>query len=132
MTRRILLIVIIIEALTFFLAASLHFGVRIIGLNEPQIIPATIVEGLCAIFLSIAAIAIGTHARPARGITIAAHLFCIAGVLLGIGALAMGRGPTTELNFFYHRTILAVLTIMLIILFTSPGRTALRSTLKVE
>lgn len=132
MTRRILLIVIIIEALTFFLAASLHFGVRIMGLNEPKIIPATVVEGLCAIFLSIAAIAIGMHARSARGISIAAHLFCIAGVLLGIGALAMGRGPTTELNFYYHRTILAVLTIMLIILFTSPGRTALRSTLKVE
>ena len=132
MTRKILLIVTIIEAVTFFIAAALHYGLKISVLEEPKIVPARIVETLCGIFLTIAAFAIGRHAKKARGIATAAHIFSIAGVLLGMGALAMGRGPTTELNYYYHRTILVVLIIMLIILFTSTGKVALQAGSKIE
>jgi len=130
--RQFLSIVTILEAFTFFLAGSLHTGIKILSLQEPRIVPAMIVEGLCGIFLIIGAFTIIGHSKAAWGITLAAHIFSIAGVLLGIGALAMGRGPTTELNYYYHRTILAVLIIMLIILFTAIGKSALRSGVRIE
>ena len=51
-----------VYAATFFFGALLHLGVKIpLGftvLEEPQILPATIVEGLCALALTVAAIAV--------------------------------------------------------------------------
>ena len=125
MVRKILLVVIVIEALTFLTAALLHSGIEIPLIHEPKIIPAMIVEGSCGIFLAISAYAIGMHKKRAWKTAIYADIFSIAGVLLGIIALALGRGPTTELNYIYHRTILSVLMIMLIILFTSRVKSEL-------
>jgi hypothetical protein len=130
--KQFLFIVTLLEALTFFLAASLHSGIEVLSMREPRIIPAMIVEGLCGIFLFISACTIIGRSRSGWAITLAAHIFSIAGVLLGIGALAMGRGPTTELNYYYHRTILAVLIIMVIILFNSAGKSALRPDVRIE
>ena len=50
----------------------------------------------------------------------------IAGVVLGMVALAAGLGPTTELNLVYHRVILGVLVMGLVLLVSTPGRRALR------
>ena len=47
------------------------------------------------------------------------------GVLLGIGALAVGAGPSTELNHIYHRVMLVALVAGLTLLLTPPGRAAL-------
>jgi len=38
----------------------------------------------------------------------------------------MKRGPTTELNYYYHRSILLVLIIMLVILVTPKVKKALK------
>ncbi len=56
---------------------------------------------------------------------IVAHAIAIAGVLLGIAALAAGAGPTTPLNVAYHRAILSLLIVGAIVLASSPGRRAL-------
>ena len=45
-------VLMVLEAITFLLAAMLHLGIQFpLGFSEPQIIPDTIVEGLCGIFL---------------------------------------------------------------------------------
>ncbi len=51
-----------VYAATFFFGALLPLGVKIpLGftvLEEPEILPATVVEGLCALALTVAAIAV--------------------------------------------------------------------------
>jgi len=108
----------------------LHTGVQIpLGLAvlaEPTIVPATIVEGLCGLALAIAAFAVFTHKRPAWTAAFAAHAFALGGVLLGITALAIGAGPSTELNTIYHRVMVVALVAVLALLLSPAGRTAFR------
>jgi hypothetical protein len=119
-----------VYATTFFLGALLHLGVTIpLGftvLDEPGILPATIVEGLCGIALAVAAFAVFTRRNGAWTIALAAHAFALGGVLLGITALAFGAGPSTELNTIYHRVMVVGLVAVLALLLSSTGRTALR------
>jgi hypothetical protein len=116
-------------ALTFLLGALLHLGVRIpvgsVVLAEPRIFPATIVEGLCGLFLATGAYAVFTRKTWAWRAITTAHAFALGGVLLGTAALAVGAGPSTELNTIYHRVILAALVVGLVFLLTPTGRAAL-------
>lgn len=95
----------VLYASTFLVGALLHLGWRIpLGftvLAEPKILPATVVEGLCGLALAAAAIAVFTSMRWAWTAAFAAHSFSFGGVLLGMGALAVGAGPSTELNAIY-------------------------------
>ena len=93
-------VLMVLEAITFLVAALLHLGIQLpLGFSEPQIIPATIVEGLCGIFLAVSAYAVIARKTWAWGGAIAAHVFAVAGVLLGIIALALensfARGGTS-------------------------------------
>src|SRR6266487_1013922 len=84
-------VLIVLETITFLLAALLHLGVQLpLGFTEPPIIPAAIVEGLCGLFLALSAYAVFTRRTWAWSIATAAHVFAVAGVLLGITALALG------------------------------------------
>jgi hypothetical protein len=116
-------------ALTFFLGALLHLGVRIpLGftvLAEPRIIPATVVEGLCGLGLAVGAYAVLTRKGWAWSVLTGAHGFALGGVLLGITALALGGGPSTELNTIYHRVMLVALVAGLALLLTPTGKAAL-------
>lgn len=56
---------------------------------------------------------------------VAAHAFALGGVLLGTVALAVGAGPSTELNTVYHRVMLVALVAVLALLLTPAGRSAL-------
>lgn len=120
--RWFLQLLVILNAGTFLLFALSHAGISIpLGfalLAEPRIIPATIVEGLCSSFFAVSAYAVLTHRGWAWPITTAAHLFSLGGVLLGMAALAAGRGPRTETNDLYHRVMLGVLSAGLILLLT--------------
>ena len=119
-------VLMVLEAITFLLAAMLHMGIQFpLGFSEPQIIPATVVEGLCGIFLAVGAYAVFVRKSWAWQGAVAAHVFAVAGVLLGITALALGAGPSTEVNTIYHRTILVVLVIVLGLLLTPGARAAL-------
>jgi len=117
-----------IYAATFFCGALLHLGVRIpLGFSviaEPTIIPATFVEGLCGLALAVAALAAFTHKSWAWTAAFAAHAFALGGVLLGITALAVGAGPSTELNTIYHRVMVVALVAVLTLLLSPAGRTA--------
>jgi hypothetical protein len=119
-------------AVTFFLGALLHLGVRIpLGftvLAEPGILPATIVESLCGLALLFGAFAVLTRASFAWTAAFAANAFALGGVLLGVAALALGGGPSTELNTIYHRAMLVTLVAVLALLLTPAGRTALSGT----
>jgi hypothetical protein len=119
-----------VYAATFFLGALLHLGVRVpLGfavVAEPVILPATIVEGLCGTALAIAAITVLAHTNGAWTVATAAHAFALGGVLLGITALAVGAGPSTDLNTVYHRVMVVALVAVLALLFSPAGRSALR------
>jgi hypothetical protein len=119
-----------VYAATFFLGALFHLGVRVpLGfavVAEPVILPATIVEGLCGTALAIAAITVLAHTNGAWTVATAAHAFALGGVLLGITALAVGAGPSTDLNTVYHRVMVVALVAVLALLFSPAGRSALR------
>ena len=128
----VLTFVIILEALTFFFFGFLHSGVRLsLGfavLQEPRIIGAIIVESFCGLLLTGSAFAVATRKSWSWTASVIAHTISIGGVLLGMTALALGAGPRTELNDIYHRTILIILVVMLIYLFTPSGKRALGHT----
>jgi hypothetical protein len=120
----VITVLMVAEAVTFLLAALLHLGIPL-GLSEPRIIPAAIVEGLCGLFLAVSTYAVLARATWAWGAALAVHLFAVAGVLLGIASLALGLGPSTAANTIYHRVILGVLTVVLLLLATPSARAAL-------
>ncbi len=117
-------------AITFLFGALLHLGGRIpLGfavLEEPGIFPAAIVESLCGLALAAAAFAVFARRRWAWTAALAAHAFALGGVLLGMAALAVGAGPSTELNTIYHRVMVVALVAVLALLASPTGRTALR------
>ncbi|MGH8908412.1 MAG: hypothetical protein ACRD0K_18365 [Egibacteraceae bacterium] len=116
-------------AVSFFLGALLHAGVRIpLGfavLAEPLIVPAVIVESLCGLALAIGAYAALTRQTWAWLAVFAAHAFALAGVLLGISAIAAGRGPHTVLNDTYHAVMVVLLVTGMAALSTRAARAAL-------
>ncbi len=119
-------VLMIAEAVTFLLAALLHLGIQNpLGFSEPRIIPAAIVEGLCGLFLAVGVYAVFARRTWAWGVALAAHLFAVVGVLLGITALALDPGLSTEANTIYHRVILVVLVAVLVLLATRSARAAL-------
>ena len=117
-------------AFTFFVGALLHLGWLVpLGftvLAEPRIIPATIVEGLCGLALTVAVLAVLARVGWVWTAVFAAHAFALGGVLLGVGALAVAAGPSTELNTVYHRVMLVALVAVLALLLSPTGRNALR------
>jgi hypothetical membrane protein len=112
-----------LEAVTFLFAALLHTGIPILGLPEAVIIPATIAEGLIGCVLMYSAYAIWSSKTWAWKMAVVAHIFGIAGVLLGMTILAFGRGPQTELNYIYHRVILLVLISVFLFLLVPTVKT---------
>ena len=120
----VIIVLMVAEAVTFLLAALLHLGIPL-GLSEPRIIPAAIVEGVCGLFLAVSTYAVVTRTTWAWGAALATHLVAVAGVLLGITALALGAGPSTVANTIYHRVILGVLVVVLVGLSTPAARAAL-------
>lgn len=114
-----------VEGVLFLLAALTHTGVRVLPFDEPRIIPAVIVEGLCGIFLVGAAASVFARATWAWLALVAAHTFALLGVLLGIWTIAMGFGPHSALNDAFHRVMVVVLAAALIGLATPGARAAL-------
>lgn len=95
-------------ALTFLTGAVSHAAGL---LGEPVIRPATVVETACAIGLLIAAYGAFTARRWAWNALLYAHAGALAGVLVGVLALALGAGEATTLNTWYHRVIAALLAL---------------------
>ena len=115
---RILLAVVMISNAAFFLfAALLHAGIALGRLHEPQIIPATIVEVICGIFLAWGAFAVfGDWAGQWR-VALIGNLVALGGVMLGMASLEAGKGPRTASNDLYHRLMLMLIAASVVILF---------------
>jgi hypothetical protein len=128
MTTRAL---IVFDTVTLLLFALLHAnGPLALGsavLAEPRIIPAAIVEGLAGLIFAVSAYAVFTRASWAWAATVAAHVFTLAGVLLGITMIAAGFGPHSALNDTYHPLMVALLVVGLILLATPDVRAGLGS-----
>jgi len=120
--RKLLGCVMTFNAALFFFGAIQHFGVAIGRFHEPRIIPAAVVETICGVALAWGAIRLfGYSARPWRAALIG-NLVAIAGVLLGMAALAAGRGPRTASNDMYHHIMLTLAGVALLILFLARRR----------
>jgi hypothetical protein len=93
-------------AISFLLGALTHAGVElplaVTTIDEPTIVPAAIVEAAVAAAFTFAAFATFTGRPHARFAVRVALRVGIAGVLLGMAALALGRGTRTELNDVFH------------------------------
>lgn len=107
-----------IEALALLVGAVVHLGVQIpIGvmvLTEPQIIPATIVEGFCGLILARGAYAAFTSKPWAWKAMIGAQVIALGGILLGI--VVSSFGPNTASNALFHRVMLGVIIASLLLL----------------
>ncbi len=67
-----------------------------------MIVPASIVEVLCALALSWGAAAVLKQSLKAWRAAFIGNLVAIIGVAIGIIALAVGAGPRTASNDLYH------------------------------
>jgi hypothetical protein len=119
-----------LDAVALLFAAIVHLvGARIpLGVAvfvEPPILPAGIVEGLAGLLFVLAAYAVFARQRWAWPAALAAHLFAIAGFLLGIWATRLG---TTVFNRGYHYVMLVVFVVGLALLLTPGARTQLSGT----
>jgi hypothetical protein len=115
---------VIAEAMVFTLAALLHAGVPVpLGFTEPPLLAAMIVEGLIAAGFIVSTVALFTRRPRAWSATVAAHVFCVAGVLLGLWATRHGGG--TEANRLYHRVTLIIALVALPVLLSTAGRRTL-------
>lgn len=127
--RNVIAGVLLVEAVSILIGAIVHLGVRIpIGimvLTEPQIIPATIVEGICGLVLLGAVYAVLTRKPWSWRAVVVAQMIALGGVVLGIVALAFGAGPNTASNALYHRTMVVLLVGGLLLSPTRIVKTAL-------
>jgi hypothetical protein len=98
----------------FVFGAVQHVGLEIGSFREPVIIPAALVESICALALLWGLWAVVHGSWP---IAVTGNLIALAGVLLGIVALAAGRGPRTASNDNLHRVMLTLIGFSLLALF---------------
>ena len=89
---------------------------------EQPILPAGIVEGLAGIIFAVAAYAVFARRGWAWPAALAAHLFAVAGFLVGIIAT---RSGTTPFNHVYHYVMMAVFVLGLLLLMAPGARTTL-------
>jgi len=80
-------------------------------------VPATIVESLCGLSLIWGVAVVFFHSHVEWRTTMIANLIPLGGVLLGMAALAAGRGPRTASNDLYHHIMLVLIGASLLILF---------------
>lgn len=122
--KNILAIVMLANAALFFFGAIQHIGVALGPFHEPRIVPAAIVESICGISLSLGAAMVLGRTELGWTAPLISNLIALAGVCLGMVALAHGRGPRTASNDLYHHIMLGLIGASLLLLLI--GKTALR------
>jgi hypothetical protein len=90
--------------------------------DEPALLPAGIVETLAGLLFAWAAYTVFAARPSAWTATFVAHLFAIAGFLVGIYATRLG---TTPFNHDYHYVMLVVFVVGLVLVLLPTGRAAL-------
>ena len=124
--KQLLTILMLGNAAVFVFGAVQHAGVVIGSLSEPVIIPASIVELLCALALIWGVVAVLTGSLKAWRSALIGNLIAIAGVAIGMVALAVGAGPRTASNDLYHSIMLALAAASLVTPFVPATRAVLK------
>jgi hypothetical protein len=115
-----LFLLLVIDFVLFASGAVAHMGVPIpLGFgtwNEPLLVPAAIVEGVGALALGPTLISLVVEATGWRRLAWWALWYCFAGVLWGMGRLAIGAIPAarTVSNDFLHIAMTLVTTLALV------------------
>jgi len=104
------------NAALFFFGAVQHVGIALGRFHEPRIIPAAVVETICGISLVLGATFVFIQSNIHWSAPFASNVVALGGVLLGMVALAAGRGPRTASNDFYHHVMLGLIGASLIVL----------------
>jgi len=110
------------NASLFLFGGIQHAGIVLGPFHEPRIVPAALVETVCGLALTYAAAALFRHANIARHVTVISNLVALAGVMLGVLALALGAGPRTASNDLYHRLMLGAIGVSFALLYVSRMR----------
>ncbi len=100
----------------FVFGAVQHVGFEIGHFREPVIAPAAIVESVCALSLLWGLWAVLRRSPVFPRIAFAGNLIALAGVLLGVVALAAGRGPRTVSNDRLHLAMLTLIGLSLVMI----------------
>jgi hypothetical protein len=124
--KQLLTVLTLGNAALFLFGAIQHAGVPIGPFSEPVIIPATIVELLCALALTWGAVALMRGSLHAWRAALLGNAIAIAGVAIGMVALAAGAGPRTASNDFYHRIMVTLAVGSLVALLVPAGRVAMK------
>jgi hypothetical protein len=110
-----------LNMLLFLFGAIQHTGVAIGPFHEPVIVPAAIVESVCALSLLCGLWVMFGGSSGVWGMVFTVNLIALAGVLLGIVALAAGRGPRTASNDNLHRAMLTLIGLSLLVLLVAKA-----------
>jgi len=102
----------LIEAVTFAIASILHLGVA------ESFIGAAIPEAIIAVVLGAAAIAVMRRGAGSWGLALAATLFALAGVIIGLSVI-VGGPVSRPIDLAYHATILVALVGTVVLLLRS-------------
>ena len=121
-------VLVVLDIVALLFAAALHVqGVHIalgsMVFEEPQIVPAAVVEGLAAGLYAVAAYTILSGGRGAWRMTLAAHVFAILVLLLGVFARRAGITPFIQVS---QLVMLGVFVLGLTLLLTPAAREPMR------
>jgi len=118
----------LVEAVTLGIASIVHFGVVIplgvVTLDDP-FAGARIPEAIIAIVVGVAAICLLTGWAGAWWLALAATLFAIAGVIVGVSVVLFGTVSRPG-DLVYHFSLLVALLVTVALLFTPAARHAIR------
>jgi hypothetical protein len=116
-------IALLFAGIVHLIGARIPLGVAVFV--EPPILPAGIVETLAGALFVWATVALWQARTAAWMAALVAHLFAIAGFLVGLYSTRLG---TTPFNALYHRVMVVVFIVGLILLMLpSAHRSVQRS-----
>lgn len=109
---RIIRLLMLFEALTFFIAAAIHFQILFDGYGHREAGTAESVIG-CVLLIGLVVSLLRPFWTAAAGIW--AQSFALLGTFVGIFMILIGVGPQTTADIVYHIGIVIVLVIGLTI-----------------
>jgi hypothetical protein len=121
-----LIALVLAEASAYGLAALVHAGIPIpIGIREPAVGSAAVIEGLITLALVVTCGAILGRRSWARGAAFISHGIAVLGIMMAMANLALGQGDRSIANDFFYRLMLLVAMLVLVFLLTRAAAKAL-------
>ena len=111
----------LLNAALFLFGAFQHVGLAFGALREPVLIPAAILEGICAGALIWGACALLGQSSDVWKAAVIGNMLALTGLLAVMFALTAGAIPRTSSNDLYHRLTLLLIAIALGLLWGMRG-----------